>query len=626
MTRRGWPILVVMLIAPSAWGAVHEKDQPPRIDLQVDNESAREAPPTSPWIPPQRVFRPSARYESTIWGRGRFESVQVNVDAYGRNVRGDAANEPSLAVDPTDHNKMVIGWRQFNSIASDFREAGWAYSHDSGQTWTFPGTLTPGVFGSDPVLEPDVDGVFYYASITPGAGRIFKSFDGGVTWSAPYYFYDDGLPDKEWIVIDRTNSVGRNNIYLLWTDSPLVRSIDGGVTFEYQGSTGMDNEFWGTMAVGFDGSLYAANWYFGVVRSDNAMNGNDLGTFNEVTLPQLGSISMFTAPNPAGLVGQAWIATDHSFGPTRGNVYVLGSTIQYPYTDRTSRVRLSRSTDRAETWSPAVQVYPGNSWQWFGMMDVAPNGRIDALWNDTRNTGAVNLSELHYSFSMDGGATWSPAVAVSPVFDSWVGWPVGNKKLGDYYDLTSDARGVNVAYAATFNGEQDVYFLRIEQDCNFNDVPDHVEIAKGYAADCNDNLIPDECETFGDCTCDWIVTLADHAAFVDCLTGPASDQDRDRHRAVPHQHRDRHGAVSALDDRASARAESPRLDDRTSARVALEGRPNDRLENRSHTGARSPRLAGQNLLPPACDCADSHRDGAVDLADFARLQRFLTAP
>src|SRR5262245_816722 len=59
---------------------------------------------------------------------GVFTSCQVNVDASGNNIRGDAANEPSIAVDPTDGNKMMIGWRQFNSINSDFRQAGWGYT------------------------------------------------------------------------------------------------------------------------------------------------------------------------------------------------------------------------------------------------------------------------------------------------------------------------------------------------------------------------------------------------------------------------------------------------------------------------------------------------------------------
>ena len=67
--------------------------------------------------------------------------VQVNVDPQGANIPGDAANEPSIAVDPTAPNRIVIGWRQFDTIASNFRQAGWGYSHDGGRTWTVNGPL-----------------------------------------------------------------------------------------------------------------------------------------------------------------------------------------------------------------------------------------------------------------------------------------------------------------------------------------------------------------------------------------------------------------------------------------------------------------------------------------------------
>ena len=66
-------------------------------------------------MPPAYIYRLEtgprmiSRYAS-------FTSFQVNVDANGQNILGDAANEPSIAVDPTNGNKMTIGWRQFNSV------------------------------------------------------------------------------------------------------------------------------------------------------------------------------------------------------------------------------------------------------------------------------------------------------------------------------------------------------------------------------------------------------------------------------------------------------------------------------------------------------------------------------
>src|SRR5262245_30946774 len=89
----------------------------------------------NPPAPPRKI-ETSPRMISQF---GAFTSFQVNVDASGNNILGDAANEPSISVDPTDGNKMVIAWRQFDSIQSDFRQSGFGYTTDGGIHWTFPG-------------------------------------------------------------------------------------------------------------------------------------------------------------------------------------------------------------------------------------------------------------------------------------------------------------------------------------------------------------------------------------------------------------------------------------------------------------------------------------------------------
>jgi hypothetical protein len=61
--------------------------------------------------------------------------------------------------------------------------------------------------------------------------------------------------------------------------------------------------------------------------------------------------------------------------------------------------------------------------------------------------------------------------------------------------MVSDDVGAHLAYAATFNGEEDVWYLRIgDYDCNANGVADSVDIATGTSHDWNRNDIPDECE------------------------------------------------------------------------------------------------------------------------------------
>ena len=58
--------------------------------------------------------------------RGSFYFTnQVNVDEDGFNIEGDAANEPSIAVDPTNPDRMAIGWRQFDDVNNNFRQAGY---------------------------------------------------------------------------------------------------------------------------------------------------------------------------------------------------------------------------------------------------------------------------------------------------------------------------------------------------------------------------------------------------------------------------------------------------------------------------------------------------------------------
>jgi len=73
----------------------------------------------------------------------------VNVDANGNNIVGDAANEPSISVDPTDGNKIAIGWRSLTPILPIFGRLATAIPPYAGIHWTFPGVLQNNVFRSD---------------------------------------------------------------------------------------------------------------------------------------------------------------------------------------------------------------------------------------------------------------------------------------------------------------------------------------------------------------------------------------------------------------------------------------------------------------------------------------------
>jgi hypothetical protein len=296
--------------------------------------------------------------------------------------------------------------------------------------------------------------------------------------------------------LDQTvTSAGLGNIYSNWNIS--FSSCSGDLTASYDGGSSYvncisipSNPRWGTIDVGLAGEVYFAGVFAngtGVAKSTSLRDGFATPTFdlnNNVDLG--GQVSASVGPNPQGLMGQVYVTVDRSGGPNAGNVYLLAS-VDPPGGDPAD-VMLSRSEDGGQTWSAPIRVNddtPGNNaWQWLAMMDVAPNGRIDVFWNDTRANPGTFLSEFYYSFSNDGGRTWSTNLAVSPSFDPHQGWPQ-QSKMGDYNDLVSGPNGVDVIYTATLGGEQNIYHLRINPgqcpaDLNGDFTVDNTDLQLAY--------------------------------------------------------------------------------------------------------------------------------------------------
>jgi len=425
---------------------------------------AQETEASGPPLPTSGIFSPQ-----TIISAPFGTSFQVNVSA-GRNIAGDAANEPSLCIDPNNPNYIAVGWRQFNSTNSDFRQAGYAFSTNGGTVWTFGGTLQTNVFRSDPVLASDAEGRFYYLSLNNAntfTCDIWRSTNGGANWRLVGPAMGG---DKSWMTIDTTPGLGHGTIYQAWQHvSPtgnrdFTFSADGGVTWTNPFAIPQAPIF-GTLDVGPNGEVYllaSSGPQFWLNRSTNALNHSVPFNFDLTVPVNLGGAEVLAngGPNPDGLLGQAWVAVDRSTNSTRGNVYALCSTVS---PTNKCDVMFARSTDRGATWSAPVRINtdPGtNAFHWFGTIAVAPNGRIDVCWYDTRAGTNINISELYYTYSSDGGLTWAPNRPVSPPFDTSVGYPQQNK-IGDYLGVIALNDATCVAYSATFNGEEDIYFLRM---------------------------------------------------------------------------------------------------------------------------------------------------------------------
>lgn len=424
----------------------------------------------------------------TLKQQTEFESVQVNTDVNGLNTIGDAANEPSIAVNPLNPNQIAIGWRQFNTVSNSFRQAGRSYSSDGGKTWNYQQVLEPGVFRSDPVLASTADGEFYYQSLrvdfdNQGNATDFiedqwKSYDGGATWAEKTFAYGG---DKSWIAVDHTNLTSRGNIYAAWNvagnayfPATYSSSLNNGLNFTTPVVISRSPIF-GGVEVGPDGEVYViginnynppqspGSTY--LIKSNDPNIPNPV--FTQVTPVRMrANLRLGAFINEVGLVGQLYVKVDKSDRPTKGNVYVLGSMQPLSGGDPLD-VMFTRSTDEGLTFSRSVAIGAGDNpnWQWFGTTSIAPNGRLDVIYYDTKNddgsTGDGGTSRLNYTYSYDGGLTFAKEQAISPRFNNLIGYPV-QRKMGDYIDMDSDNLGAHIAYSATFNNEQDVYYIHAQ--------------------------------------------------------------------------------------------------------------------------------------------------------------------
>jgi hypothetical protein len=75
------------------------------------------------------------------------------------------------------------------------------------------------------------------------------------------------------------------------------------------------------------------------------------------------------------------------------------------------------STDGGKTWSEPKTINDDDPKQQYAqvipMISVAPNGRVDVAWWDTRSDPGIRGNDVYYAYSNDDGKTWSKNVRVS---------------------------------------------------------------------------------------------------------------------------------------------------------------------------------------------------------------------
>jgi hypothetical protein len=199
-----------------------------------------------------------------------------------------------------------------------------------------------------------------------------------------------------------------------WTEkfNPLVTS-DGQVwATEFDPSLAMDklgNVYLGS-AYGFSSTINrAAN---GIYVNVAQLSSNDLTFTTAQTYP----IEANIGANNGTSTDQPWITVDDSNSPHSGTVYALWQE-HSANINQSTRMAFSRSTDQGKTWSAPLTIsLPGNGNDFFNAkLAVGPNGEVYAVYQVA--THKFTQAQFFLAKSTDGGQTFTPAVAITPVFN-----------------------------------------------------------------------------------------------------------------------------------------------------------------------------------------------------------------
>lgn len=421
-----------------------------------------------------------------------LDNIRVNSDnSY------ELQNEEMVCINPTNTDNAVAVWRDFRL---GYRRIGVGYTFDGGQTW-IDNLVTPyNPYGrqSDPVLWVDRDGIFYLSGLDlyfgggPSGISVYKSVDGGVTWSDPVWVVQeqyDYFEDKQWFTIDQSNGPGDGYIYCVWdrfaadysaTGIVCASSYDDGGTFT---SPVAVSEYssryvqWPTVTVGPSSEVYVAWYDHRQPRRISMAISIDFGqtfgqqfsvTYLDSAYTELnGEIASF--PFPA-MECDVFPESDYY-----GRLYMI-------YADGPADwdIWCRYSDDGAQSWSDRIRVnddgiYNGCD-QFHPWLSIDSDGVIHVCFFDRRNDPDNNLLyDLYYTRSIDGGITWEEnhrisTVSSNPTYAALAGL------LGEYIGIMARDGEVQMVWTDVRNYNQDAYSARISAQFIAGDVNNNDEV------------------------------------------------------------------------------------------------------------------------------------------------------
>jgi photosystem II stability/assembly factor-like uncharacterized protein len=357
----------------------------------------------------------------------------------------------SVALDPSNPNVVFAGLWQARrrpwEMTSGGPGSGLWVSRDGGNTWkqlTGDG-LPEGVWGKVGVAVAPSDGRRVYALIEAEKGGLFRSDDGGESWTLATA--DRKLRQRAWYYT--TLTVSPANPDEVWVPNvPLLKSIDGGKTFEIFTAPGLTHgdyhDLWidplnaKRMIAADDGGVYVTTnggetWLgprlpigqFYHVSADNRVPFHVAGALQDIGTAQGPSHSLTRGgiPNSAwhGVGGgeAGWVVSD----PSDPNIVYAGEYLGYlsRYDHRTGEER-------------AVSAWPDNP-SGFGGEQM----RYRFQWTAPIAVSPHDPKVIYHGANVifrtaDGGQTWA---AISPDLtrddkskQKWSGGPITGDNTG----------------------------------------------------------------------------------------------------------------------------------------------------------------------------------------------------
>ncbi|MGH7687626.1 MAG: sialidase family protein [Candidatus Dormibacteria bacterium] len=363
---------------------------------------------------------------------------------------------PSLAVNPNDPANLVVAFR---NDAPDFGCQP-SYTIDGGRTWTasiFPPPRR-GSCWAPAVAFGDTDHVYIAAQDrkgTPPGPRctdvsVWASADGGRTFGNPTLIPQSNIGNvtcpfsvQAGIAVDLTQKKNTSGprIYVTWYAFPnfasnrvyLTHSDDGGATWSdpLSNPVATENQFAETPTVAPDGTVYV------VYKDADSATGCfavGFGPFGPSTCPirvlrssdggasfdsANSTMAGFEVANAAYDDLTAGEAPGIAVAPS-GEIFVtFASLADLPTPNgcvRSLQAYIARSSDRGRTWTKQRlndDPCSGGAAHRDPWVSVAPNGRVDAIFYDTRNDLDRVLTDAYFTTSSDNGSTFATNRRVS---------------------------------------------------------------------------------------------------------------------------------------------------------------------------------------------------------------------